>query len=668
MAKNFSKILVANRGEIAVRIIRSARALGYRTVAVYSDADADAPHVAMADEAVRIGPGPASSSYLDPERLLQAAAASGADAVHPGYGFLSENAAFARACTKAGLVFIGPSAHAIEIMGNKAEAKRRLIEAGVPCVPGYEGKDQSDPAFVAAADKIGFPVMVKAAAGGGGRGMRLVAKKAQLAAALASARSEALNAFGSDELILEKAVERPRHVEVQVFGDSHGNVIHLGERDCSVQRRHQKVVEEAPCPVMTDALRARMGAAAVEAARSIRYEGAGTVEFLLDGEGAFYFLEMNTRLQVEHPVTECITGLDLVALQLRVAAGEALPLTQADVRLAGHAIEVRLYAEDPSNNFLPASGRVDVWRPASGEGVRVDHGLKSGQEISPFYDPMIAKVVAWGEDRDDARRRLMRALEETVVFGPVTNRDFLIGILAHPRFAAGEATTAFLAEDFGEAALQTVHPTRAQAAVAAVLQYRGARDHAAAQAVALTPRLRNWASAGHLSSRFAYSLGEDAPVEFCVVALGGERYRVEEGDIAHTIEILNDSDGVARVLADAVQKTLRHFAPDAAHLHLAIDGRSFRFDNLLLKAKGADDATSSGHVLAPMHGRILRLSVAVGVRVSEGQSLAALEAMKMEHEIVATSDGTVTAVHIAEGDQVPANTLIIEIEQAVSGA
>lgn len=666
MAKNFGKILVANRGEIAVRVIRSARALGYATVAVYSEADAGAPHVALADEAVPIGPAPVATSYLDPERLLAAAAATGADAVHPGYGFLSENAGFARACAKAGLVFIGPSAHAIEIMGNKAEAKRRMIEAGVPCVPGYEGRDQSDAAFLKAADAIGFPVMVKAAAGGGGRGMRLVEKKAQLVSALGSARSEAKNAFGSDELILERAVREPRHVEFQVFGDSHGNVIHLGERDCSVQRRHQKVVEEAPCPVMTPELRAKMGEAAVEAARTIHYEGAGTVEFLLDQDGAFYFLEMNTRLQVEHPVTELVTGLDLVALQLRVARGEALPLAQQDVALKGHAIEVRLYAEDPSNHFLPATGRVETWRPAEGDGIRVDHGLREGQEITAFYDPMIAKVIAWGEDREEARRRLIRALEETVVFGPVTNKDFLVRILSHDRFAAGEATTAFLPEHFDAAALQAVHPSQAQAAIASVLQYRIAREGAVADAVAVMPQLRDWASAGHLVSRFAYALGD--ATEFRVTALRGEAYRVEAESVTHTVRILGDKDGVVRALVDGKQKTLRYFTGSDGILHLAMDGHSFRLENLLARAKGVEEPEASGHVRAPMHGNLLRLLVAVGDRVAEGQSLAVLEAMKMEHEINATLAGTVMAVNAAAGDQVPANTVLIEIEAMADAA
>ncbi len=660
--RTFSKILIANRGEIACRIIRSARALGYRTVAVYSEADARAPHVALADEAVLIGPAPVAQSYLDPERLLKAASATGADAVHPGYGFLSENAAFARACASAGLVFIGPTADAIQLMGNKAEAKRRMIEAGVPCVPGYEGKNQLDSAFVKTANEIGFPVMVKAAAGGGGRGMRLVEKKDQLASALAAARSEAKNAFGSDELILEKAVMQPRHVEFQVFGDNQGNIVHLGERDCSVQRRHQKVVEEAPCPVMTPALREKMGAAAIAVARSIHYQGAGTVEFLLDAQNKFYFLEMNTRLQVEHPVTECITGLDLVALQIRIARGETLPFTQKEVALSGHAIEVRLYAEDPSNNFLPASGRVDVWRTARGEGIRIDHGLNEGQDITPFYDPMIAKLIAHGATRDEARRRLIRALENTIVFGPVTNRDFLIKILAQETFAAGRATTAFIGENM-DSLKSAVHPTRAQAAIAAVLQFRGVREAAAARAVALNPALKNWASAGKLASRFAYALDGDT-AEFRVVALGGETYRVEEGETARMIEVISEEGCATRILADGVQQSLDHFAKDESRIDIAIGGASFVLDNLLSRAKAAGDAASSGHIRAPMHGNLLRLHVAVGDNVAEGQKLAVLEAMKMEHEINATIAGIVTAVNAAVGDQVPVNTLIVEIEKA----
>jgi len=496
--------------------------------------------------------------------------------------------------------------------------------------------------------------------------MRLVEKKAQLVAALSAARSEAKNAFGSDELILEKAIRAPRHVEFQIFGDSHGHVIHLGERDCSVQRRHQKVVEEAPCPVMTPELRAKMGEAAVEAARAIRYEGAGTVEFLLDSDGAFYFLEMNTRLQVEHPVTELVTGLDLVALQLRVARGEALPLTQKDVALNGHAIEVRLYAEDPSNNFLPATGRVERWRPASGDGIRIDHGLREGQDITAFYDPMIAKVIAWGADRDEARRRLIRALEETIIFGPATNKDFLVRIQAHERFAAGEATTAFLPEHFDAAALQAVHPSDAQAAMASVLQYRAACEHAAAIAIAATPQLKNWASAGHLASCFAYALSE--VTEFRVTAFRDEIYRVEVNGDTHAIQFLDDKDNAVRALVNNQQKTLSYFSGGDGTIHLAMDGHSFRLENMLMRAKGAEEAEASGHVRAPMHGNLLRLLVAVGDRVHEGQSLAVLEAMKMEHEINATLSGTVIAVNAAAGDQIPANTVLVEIEAMADAA
>ncbi|MEM8660689.1 MAG: biotin carboxylase N-terminal domain-containing protein, partial [Pseudomonadota bacterium] len=399
----FTSVLIANRGEIACRVIRTAKAQGYRTVAVYSEADASAPHIKLADEAVCIGPSPVNESYLVQDNILKAAASSGAGAVHPGYGFLSENADFARACEAAGLVFIGPSADAIHLMGNKAEAKRRMIEADVPCVPGYEGEDQSDATLLAEGERIGPPLMVKAAAGGGGRGMRLVHDIEELGNAIQLARAEAESAFGSGELILEKAIIRPRHVELQVFADSQGNTVHLGERDCSVQRRHQKVVEEAPCPVMTDSLREQMGAAAVAAAQSINYRGAGTVEFLLDEQGEFYFLEMNTRLQVEHPVTELITGLDLVALQLQVAQGEPLGFDQSDVELQGHAIEVRLYTEDPAQDFLPTSGPIDLWAPPAGTGVRVDDGIATGQEISPFYDPMVAKIIASGPTREIAR-------------------------------------------------------------------------------------------------------------------------------------------------------------------------------------------------------------------------------------------------------------------------
>ncbi|MEP6408018.1 MAG: acetyl-CoA carboxylase biotin carboxylase subunit, partial [Marinobacter sp.] len=442
------KLLIANRGEIAVRVIKTAKSLGYRTVAVYSEADAKALHVELADEAVCIGPAQVSVSYLNAEAIIEAARKTGADCVHPGYGFLSENSGFARACKDAGLVFVGPPEAAIELMGSKRRSKIAMQEAGVPVVPGFEGDNASDEELINAAENIGYPLMIKASAGGGGRGMRLVEKAAELADNIQRARSEAKQAFGDGELILEKAVIEPRHIEIQIFADQHGNAVYLGERDCSVQRRHQKVVEEAPSPFVTPELRQAMGEAAVKAALACGYEGAGTVEFLVDKDRNFYFLEMNTRLQVEHPVTELITGQDLVAWQLSVAEGLALPLTQDQIQLNGHAIEVRLYAEDPANGFTPQTGPLHQFQPAEGEGLRFDTGVRSGDSITPHYDPMLAKVIAWGANRNEARRRLLRALEDTTVFGVTTNRYFLSRIIADDTFGEGEATTAFLQQAF----------------------------------------------------------------------------------------------------------------------------------------------------------------------------------------------------------------------------
>src|SRR4051794_24173801 len=438
----FFKVLIANRGEIALRIMRTARRLGYGVVAVYSDADRESLHVREADQAVRIGEALPSQSYLRIDAIIAAAKAGGAGAIHPGYGFLAENEGFAQACRDAGLVFIGPSPEAIKAMGNKAGAKDIMRAAGVPCVPGYQGGGESDAVMLAEAKRIGFPVMIKAVAGGGGRGMRLVPNAAAFADALRSARSEAQGAFGDSTVILERAILDPRHIEIQVFGDRYGNAIHLGERDCSVQRRHQKLIEEAPSPAVSPELRARMGAVAVAAVKSIGYEGAGTLEFLLDQRGEFYFMEMNTRLQVEHPVTEAITGLDLVELQLRIASGEPLGLQQEDVIFAGHAIEVRLCSEDAGHDFMPQSGRMALWQMP--DGIRVEHALQSGSEIPPFYDSMIAKIISHGADRNEARGKLICALEQTVAFGITTNQGFLISCLRHPGFAAGEATTAFI--------------------------------------------------------------------------------------------------------------------------------------------------------------------------------------------------------------------------------
>ena len=657
----FTSILVANRGEIACRVIRTAKALGYRTVAVYSEADAKAPHVLMADEAVCIGPSPVNESYLVQEKILQAARASGAEAIHPGYGFLSENADFARAVEDAGLVFVGPSPDAIHLMGNKAEAKRRMIAAQVPCVPGYEGADQSDEVLLAEGDRIAPPLMVKAAAGGGGRGMRLVHDSAELANAIDLARAEAQSAFGSGELILEKAIIRPRHVEVQVFADTQGNTIHLGERDCSVQRRHQKVVEEAPCPVMTEELRAAMGAAAVAAAQSINYRGAGTVEFLLDESGKFYFLEMNTRLQVEHPVTELITGLDLVALQLQVAQGEPLGLTQEDIKLEGHAIEVRLYTEDPTQDFLPTSGPVDLWSPPGGTGIRVDSGICTGQEISPFYDPMVAKIIASGPTREIARLRLIEALKETVLFGTRHNRDFLVACLEKECFAAGQATTAFIAEEFAEGEIADPQPAFSDSAVAAVIELALQYADLYSSSVLVAPQLRDWASASPLISRKQYRHGETVH-DLSVMPLGNSRYRVFDASESAVVELLSLEGSTAHVGIDDSQHIARFHLPEVGKLYLSIDGRAAQYRDTIRLDGVQDQAGGSGSVIAPMHGLLLEVRVTAGDTVEQGETLAVLEAMKMHYEIVAEAAGEVKEVLAQVGNQVAADDLLIAIE------
>jgi len=613
---SFAKVLVANRGEIAWRVMRSAKAMGYRTVAVYSDADKDAPHVAFADEAVRIGPPPVGESYLSIDRILEAAHKSGADAVHPGYGFLSENEAFAAACGKAGLVFIGPPPAAIAAMGNKAAAKRRMIDAGVPCVPGYQGADQSDSNLQNEARKIGLPVMVKAAAGGGGRGMRLVERDGDLGEAIRTARTEAASAFGSGELILEKAVVDARHVEIQVFADNHGNVVHLGERDCSVQRRHQKVIEEAPSPAVNADLRNRMGAAAVAAAKAIGYRGAGTVEFLLSGDGAFHFLEMNTRLQVEHPVTEAITGLDLVEWQLRVARGERLPLSQDQVKLSGHAIEVRLYAEDAYAGFLPQAGRVDVWRPATGPSVRIDHGMKEGLLISPFYDPMIAKVIAHGATREQARARLVQALRDTVVLGPVTNRHFLIRLLEHPEFAAGKATTAFIGKhDFPAPAVSDRHWQLA----ASLLWRQSAKRYPA--------NLRGWRN----------SNPEPTPFKLAVGA----------------------SERAIQLLVEDVSSEAPTFHIDGSDIIVDLDAQTVRFQDRTWLPPASAAEGGDGKLRAPMDGRIVAINVAAGDKVTRGQTLVVLEAMKIQHQLKAMLDAEVASVAVREGQQVSNRTVLV---------
>lgn len=662
----FDSILVANRGEIAVRVIRSAKAQGYRTIAVYSEADAGALHVHLADEAVLIGPAPVRESYLDAGKILSAAAKTGAQAIHPGYGFLSENADFAQACEKAGLVFIGPSVESIELMGNKAASKRRMLEAGVPCIPGYQDEDQSDAALIAAADSIGMPLMVKAAAGGGGRGMRLVQSLEDLSTALAAARSEAENAFGSGELILEKAVMQPRHVEIQVFGDSHGNVIHLGERDCSVQRRHQKVVEESPCPVMTPELREAMGQAAKDAAASISYRGAGTVEFLLDADGKFYFLEMNTRLQVEHPVTEMVTGRDLVAMQFQVAQGYPLPLSQEDITLNGHAIEIRLYAEDTVNDFLPASGTAETWVVPQGEGIRVDHGLMAGQEVSPFYDPMVAKVIAWGEDRDIARRRLIRALQNTCLFGFANNREFLIDVLSDSSFAKGEATTAFIQERFPDG-VSAKAASQEHFLVAALLQYLLSLSESEEQMVAPNALASGWSGNLNLQARYRYPLNDDESIEIQVSQIALDRYQLVYGDQTTEISWLDSSaEGQARIAIDNCQKNIHFCFLGRGEVGVQISGQANVLSNELAFTRGDESKIGSGSIVAPMHGNLLELMVAEGDEVEVGQELAVMEAMKMEHRLNAEVAGTVIAINASAGDQLAGGTVILEISPDIA--
>ena len=663
--KRFNSILIANRGEIACRVIKTAKQLGYRTIAVYSDADAGAPHVQLADDAVRIGPGPVGESYLLAENILAAATTSGAESIHPGYGFLSENSAFAEAVESAGLVFIGPTREAIDVMGNKAESKRRMIEAGVPCVPGYEGHDQTDEALLAEGNKIALPLMVKAAAGGGGRGMRLVQDYAELANAIKLARAEAESAFGSGELILEKAIIQPRHVEIQVFADTFGNTVHLGERDCSVQRRHQKVIEEAPCPIMTPELREQMGQSAIDAAKSVNYRGAGTVEFLLDASGAFYFLEMNTRLQVEHPVTELITGLDLVALQISVAQGEALSITQDDVHLEGHAIEVRLYTEDPSLDFLPASGPVDLWQPADGVGIRIDAGIVSGQDISPFYDPMVAKVIGYGPDRESARLRLIGALKETVLFGTPNNKRFLIQCLEKQCFIDGTATTAFIAEEFSGEDLQVAPPSFADSAVAAVIELAMEHKKLFDRSVLVSASLKNWASASAIISRKQYQFA-DLTRDLGITPEGLEAYRVfdvggVEADVEITVLAIDKHKASLRV--DGTILAVTSMSSVKGQLHCSIEGRDALFKDMIILDGMSDVNVGGGRVTAPMHGLLLEVLVEPGDPVVKGQTLAVLEAMKMHYEIQAEIDGTVAEVSAMAGKQVAVDDVLIEIDE-----
>lgn len=645
----FDSILIANRGEIACRILRTARAMGLRGVAVFTDADAGAPHAAQADDAARI------DSYLSGAAIIAAARAMGAGAIHPGYGFLSENADFADAVTAAGLILIGPPAAAIRAMGDKAEARRRMIAANVPCVPGWEGTDQSDAALTAAAQGVGFPVMVKASAGGGGRGMRIADDAVALPGAIRDARAEAQSAFGDTTLILERAVQNARHIEIQVFADAHGACIHLGERDCSVQRRRQKVLEESPAPGMTDALRAAMGDAATEAARAVDYRGAGTVEFLLAPSGDFYFLEMNTRLQVEHPVTEAVTGLDLVALQIRVAQGDPLGIAQDDVTLRGHAIEARLYAEDPSAGFLPSAGPIALWRPSGL--VRVDAGIAEGGAVSAHYDPMVAKLIAHGANRDEARRTLIAALKDTALIGPQTNAAFLIELLEASDFAAGRATTGWLdgAWPGGPAAHA---PQIADIAAAAVLAMLADRDAAADAAGGLADELLGWSSAAALPVAMALTQGDRAWQ--ASLRPDGDGWQVRVGDDAVAVAMLARADGAAVLTVDGRRLRVAFVAAADGAVTILRGGRQMRFARPQPGAT-AEGAAGSGRVTAPMHGLLTEICVAEGDHVVAGDRLAVLEAMKMQHRIEAPETGVVLRVIATAGMQLAAGEPIAEI-------
>lgn len=657
----FTKILIANRGEIACRVIATCQRLGIATVAVYSDADRNARHVRLADEAIAIGPAPARESYLRGDAILEAARRTGAQAIHPGYGFLSENAGFAQACAEAGIVFIGPSAAAIRAMGDKSAAKALMQQAGVPLTPGYHGDEQIPEFLRRQADSIGYPVLIKASAGGGGKGMRRVDDSATFTEALASCQREAQSAFGNAHVLVEKYVERPRHIEIQVFGDSHGNVVYLFERDCSVQRRHQKVLEEAPAPGMTPERRAAMGKAAVDAARAVNYVGAGTVEFIAGPDGDFYFMEMNTRLQVEHPVTECITGTDLVEWQLRVASGEPLPLQQDQLQIRGHALEARLYAEDADRGFLPSTGTLRHLRlPANTAHVRVDAGVEQGDAITPFYDPMIAKLIVWDVDRDAALRRMQQALAECEVVGVTTNAAFLRRLVMTDSFTQAKLDTALIERE--QAALapndgDSDPALWALAAIAAVATSeaasRDARDpHSPWQAQdgwrlgAPAARALTLEHRGAQRSVAVQGAGEQWTVHMEGNALqgsgrlAGDALRVQIGEQLHRATVIRDGNELYLFGSEGVQRFTLHDPVSEADQSVA----------------------DAGSLVAPMPGRIVATLVAPGTAVKRGAPLLVLEAMKMEHTLQAPADGTVQGYRVKAGDQVGDGAVLVDFE------
>ena len=664
----FDKILIANRGEIACRIMKTARRMGIATVAVYSEADAGARHVRMADEAIFIGPSPARESYLVIDKIIDAAKRTGAQAIHPGYGFLSENEAFCHACEAAGIVFIGPPVGAIRAMGSKSEAKKLMEAANVPLTPGYHGDDQDAALLKSKADAIGYPVMIKAAAGGGGKGMRQVMKAEDFDAALASCKREAAASFGSDHVLVEKYIVRPRHIEIQVFGDSQGECVYLFERDCSVQRRHQKVLEEAPAPGMTPERRRQMGEAAVAAAKAVGYVGAGTVEFIATQDGQFYFMEMNTRLQVEHPVTEMITGLDLVEWQLRVAAGEPLPLAQEQLHINGHALEARIYAEDPNKNFLPSTGRLaHLAPPPESLNVRVDTGVEEGDSISPFYDPMIAKLIVWDDDRDRARARMLQALADYRVVGVNNNIDFLSRLVACPAFASADLDTGLIERERGFLFPGAETPPDEAFLIATLADLLRERSFAQTRAQrgsdAASPwhARDGWRLNGAAKRSQLYRFG-DAQTGVSVLARN-DGYALSLADKTHDVRGKIDERGALRVEIDGVRKDAAVIA--AGHMrHVFLDGRAWRLAAVDPLHVATDSAGGHGGLLAPMPGKIIAIIAEAGAKVDKGAPLLILEAMKMEHTIAAPSDGVLKAHRFAVGDQVSDGAELVEFEPA----
>jgi 3-methylcrotonyl-CoA carboxylase alpha subunit len=643
-------VLIANRGEIACRVIRTAKRMGLRTIAVYSDADADALHVAQADEAVRIGGPLARDSYLKIDAVIEAARKSGAQAIHPGYGFLSENAAFAEACAKAKIIFVGPPASAIRAMGGKSEAKALMAKAKVPLVPGYHGEGQSPAMLEKEADKIGYPVLIKASAGGGGKGMKVAQSKAEFRDQLASAKREAQSSFGDDRVLIEKYLAKPRHVEIQVFADAHGNCVYLFERDCSIQRRHQKVIEEAPAPGMTPALRQRMGEAAVTAAKSIGYVGAGTVEFLLDQDGSFYFMEMNTRLQVEHPVTEFITGLDLVEWQLRVASGEMLPLGQDQLSISGHAVEVRLYAEDPDRDFLPQTGTISHLRfPPEDSHVRVDTGITEGKAISSYYDPMIAKIITWDRDRPKALAQLRRALAETEIGGLVTNSAFLMKLAENKAFAKGDVDTGFIGrheKDLLPSVPQASDDVLVLAAAGILLSERQAE---AGDAWSLADGWRHYGGGHDHLTLIDVSGGQAAHKLAFDYARDGFLFHLKKSVVPVSATLSH----AGRLSADLSGRHLSAgFAAASDEVTLFLDGISYRLKRAGIDLGEEDGEAAALRITAPMPGRIIAVHVASGKTVEKGTALIVLEAMKMEHTLKAGHAGKIEHVGCKPGDQI----------------